>query len=746
MRRRLIALVGLGLILVVSFVIGWSHGQTALAASPAAAPKVALPAVDVGGEWTSQFHIQNLGSSSTFVVVELYAVTGECLIEAMPPSLRICLGEVGASQTRTWTAAGVPPGAYAGMVMAYTTCPDTGGEPNATPLGVVMSRQRNLGGSPSRVAASAYTGLIPSYSAYNPSIDRYVYYAPQVRANVSTSGTTLSLQNVGGDCAAVRVLFFDESFQDGQQNCAGIAATQGLSIAPNGAARLTPDQAGLPVFFGNALIESTQPLAIAVDVSATNNRQLLTYTALPYSATEPRLIFPLVLSQPINPAPWLSTFKVQSVDTLDVSIVTERLYNRDGSSGSPGISQQLCPGMSRTLEVRDFSSSADFIGSAEVQNGAAIVMLVNGSLAQFEGYSGLSQSEAGPRLGLPRLRRQTQNDIVTLRSQVMVRNLGGSEVEVALALYDDEGNLVDTETNSIEANGATVFDLAGLNYLGNGWRGSGIISAVGAGSANARLMAAVLERSADEGSDNSRAYVAARVASLGATPTPSRTPLPSPTMTPTVTETPLVTPTPSLTPTQTPMPVPSVVMVTPAPNMAGYAVSLSQNTNFFSAGEMYVGHDRRPLKPIQWMGGVQFDLSSIPNTATLVSAEVQLTGKNAVYLDGATGIRWEMQLLDAGVDAGWATIPYATLAQAAVDDRLTPSLSRDDLRVGTVNVFSLSAAGLAELQARLTAGDRASFRLTATEPPLGYRAIFTWDSGNGSGAAVRKPVLKVTWR
>ncbi|MCW5849233.1 MAG: hypothetical protein KIT87_04055 [Anaerolineae bacterium] len=743
MRRRLIAPLGLGLILFLALLAGWSAGQTQAAPSltPAAAPRVALPAIDVGGDWTSQLSLQNLGSANSFAVLELYPQSaGAC--PGGGPAFRVCLGELAPGQARTVNIVGLPAGAYSGYLVAYTACPDSGGAPGTTPLAAVVSRQINIAGTPPRTAASAYTGLTPDLSAYNPDTDRYTYYAPHIRANVMVDTTTLALQNVGTECATVKVSFYDESFQD-NQNCLGLAGTVTATIAPGGAVRITPDQADLPVFFGNAVIEASRPLAVTVDVAVTGNRQLLTYTALSYAPGEPRFILPFVISMPINPAAWLTTLKVQNTSPLNPSIVTERLYSRDGSPASASVSQNICPASSRLLPVLDFGSSPDLLGSADVQNGAAMALLTNTGLEQFDGYAGIPPTDAAARLGLPRLRRVVTNGVMTLRSQIVARNVDPfATIDVALTLYDDEGHVLDTETDTVEGNGAAVFDLAGLNYLGTNWRGSGILTA--RGGTNPRIVAVVLERGGETGSDTSRTYVAARIGPSAVTPAPSRTPTATPPPPPSAT--PEISPTPSLTPTPTATPQPTVVALTPAPNAAGYVVSLNPNTNYLTAGEIYVGSDKRPLKPIQWIGAVQFDVSSVPDTADLIGAEVMLTGKNAVYLDGAQGIRWEVQLLDKSADEGWTTITYNRVIQAAVVDHLTPSLTRDDLGVGVVNTFTFTPEGLAALRERLRTTNRVSLRIVATEPSSGYRAIFTWESGNSTGAEGRKPLLRLTYR
>lgn len=734
--RRLPPVLGLALLIALIFVGSWTPGAAAPLATPGAAARVALPAVDVGAAWSSQVSVQNLGTLPTFAVLELYAQPGaECQGASAPtPIAQVCLGLIAPGQARIANLAGVAAGAYSGYVVAYSECPAAGGLPAAGSLTAVVSRQLTTGGETPHVAAGAYTALAPDPGAYNPTIERYVYYAPQVRAGLSGARSMLSVQNVGQECATVLVRFTPESFGD-DPGCPATAATLAVSVPPGTAVRVTPEQANLPVFFGSVALESTQPLAVTVDLTATADRQLLTYTALPYTPTTPRYILPAMINSAASAAPWLTSLKVQNPSTVNQTLVTERVYDRDGAPASSSVSQRICPASSRTILLSEIGSAPDFVGSADVDNGAAVAILASPGLDQYEGYSGIEALDAAARLGAPRLRRQAANNVVTLRSQVFVRNLNPSDsVDIALALYDEEGRLVDTEVDTAAANGLVVFDLGGLNYLGDAWRGSAIISALGA--PGARLAAAVLERSSQSGADLSVAYVAAPVTAL----TPTATPTASATLPPTDTP---PTSTPTATPTATPTPQPIVITIAASRNASGYVVSNDPQTNYFTAPDIYVGADLKAWRPIRWLGGVQFDVSGIPDSAQIVSAEVLLTGRSAVYLDSVPTMRWQVQLLDPAVDATWRASTYYSLQQAAALEPLVPPVAPSELGVGTVNVFRFTEAGLLRLKERLTSTNLVSLRVTANDPNAGYRSIFDWHSGNNATGA---PVLRVTYR
>ncbi len=736
MRRRLLAATSLGLLFVLSLALGALNSLAAPSAGPAAAPRVALPAIDLTGNTSTTLSIQNLGSTPVVAVLELYAPSpDQCPGAAPAPVSRVCLGALKPSQTKQVIGYNVPPGIYSGYVLAYTDCPAAGGVPSDTPLAVVAQRQVRLGASLSGpVAASAYTGQTVDTDAYDPSADRYVYYAPHIREEAQ-SDTSISIQNLGSTCATVNIQYWAETLGD-QANCTDSAGIKTVTVAPGAAVRLSPRDIGLTMFYGSAYIDSTQPIAATVDVALNDNHQWMTYTVLPYSPREPRFVLPLVLQTQSNVADrWSTTLKVQNPSTTENTLVSERLLNLEGSPASSSASQRLCSGAARLVEVSSLSQQPDFTGAADVNSGPALALLSNFGQDQFDGYSGIPTSQTGPRLAVPILQRTVISDVVTLRSQVAVRNVDpASGVDVSLALFNEDGALVDTETEHVEPSGAVVFDLAGLRFLGPGWRGSGVVSAVGSGAQSAHLAAVVLDRSIVAGSDQSRAYVAALIPPPPATPTP--------TATATATGTPL----PTSTPTPTATPITRSVELTPPPNSAGYVQSRSPNSNFFNGSDIFAGSNYQSTRLETWIGAMQFDISSLPANATITAAELRLTGKTAAYLDSVTGMRWQVQMLAPSVDAGWTTIGYAQMSQAPVVATLTPDVAKENLGVGVVNVFTFTPDGLAKLQERLRTTGKVSLRIVATDVPSGWRSIFGWYAGMAPSGAATSPVLKVTYR
>ncbi|MFN8471810.1 MAG: hypothetical protein U0822_06415 [Anaerolineae bacterium] len=733
MRRRLLAATSLGLLFILAFTVGALNGYAAPAAGPAAAPRVALPAIDLTSDTSTTLSIQNLGSTDTIAVLELYAPSpDQCPGVAPAPVARVCLGALKPSQAKQVITFNVPPGKYSGYVLSYTDCPAAGGVPSDTPLAVVAQREIRLGsGLSAPSTTSAYTGQTEDANAYDPAVDRFVYYAPQVRSEPS-SDTAISIQNLGTSCATVDIQYWPESLGD-QSSCTEAAAVKSVTIAPGAALRLSPRDVNLTTFYGSAYIVSTQPLAATVDVALNYNHQLMTYTVLPRAST---YFLPLALQNQSNVADkWSTVLKLQNPSTVQNSLVSERLFTLTGSPASSSASQRLCSGSSRLIEVSGLVQQADFVGTGDAIDGPGIVQLSNFGQDQFDGYSAIPPTETGSRLAAPILRRVAISDTVTLRSQVGVRNVDPSSgVDVALALFNEDGLRIDTEIEHVEPNGGVVFDLGGLLFLGPDWRGSGVISAVGINAQSAHLAAVVLDRSTVSGTDHSRAYVAPAIAPPAATPTP------------TATATATSTPTATVTPTATATPPTTSVALTPPPNSAGYVVNKSPNTNFFVGADVFAGSDFRPARPVIWIGGIQFDISSIPAGATITDAELRLTGRTAYNLDGVIGMRWQVQMLDASVDAGWTSIGYIQMAQAPVVANLTPDVGKTDIGPSIVNVFTFTPEGVVKLQERLRTTGRVSLRVVATDAPYGLWSVFGWYGGPAPNNAATSPTLAVTYR
>ena len=219
----------------------------------------------------------------------------------------------------------------------------------------------------------------------------------------------------------------------------------------------------------------------------------------------------------------------------------------------------------------------------------------------------------------------------------------------------------------------------------------------------------------------------------GVTPSITLTPTLKPeTVTPSPTPLPTRTPTPTVTLTPTPL----TMVLTPATNTAGYVTSQDRTRSYLGASTLWTGIDTRAFTPLIMHGIFQFDLSSLPADAQILSAEVTLTGSSSVYLDFGTGGEWRLRLLDSMMDTNWTRLNYYHIHNAAVAATSPTIVRTTDVGPGRPNTFVLDPAALDQLEARLRTTRRASFRLDLDAVFGVGRAIFGWDA---------QPTLRITY-
>jgi len=174
-------------------------------------------------------------------------------------------------------------------------------------------------------------------------------------------------------------------------------------------------------------------------------------------------------------------------------------------------------------------------------------------------------------------------------------------------------------------------------------------------------------------------------------------------------------------------------------SMTGYVRSNNTPGNYLGDANLYTGADERRTPPAIFHGVTQFDLSPIPRGARILSAELELRGRDGLYLSPAAGGTWQVQLLGSTVDQDWRGLGYWHIHHAPVVTTLTPGLHDDDLAEGRTNVLTFDATALRALEDRLKTTGRASFRLDGSAARRRVRHIFAWD-------ATAPPVLRITYQ
>jgi len=234
----------------------------------------------------------------------------------------------------------------------------------------------------------------------------------------------------------------------------------------------------------------------------------------------------------------------------------------------------------------------------------------------------------------------------------------------------------------------------------------------------------------------------------GQRPLPSPTPtVPKPPPCPTATPTPYVPPTRTPTPTSTPTPVnPPVptatsttpantvtLVITPAPQTAGWTMN-GETNNHFDDDDLYSGAYGGRL----YLSGIQFDLSPLPPGAQILGVQVELTGQTGEYILSDPLEGWKLQLLSRAADDNWSSHTYTDLRNATVLATIPPVVRKNNLGAGTVNTFSFESAQWGELVGRA----KLSFRI---DGPTSGNAVMSWDTGYGQDSRYPGPKLRIVY-
>ncbi|MGQ9627818.1 MAG: hypothetical protein ACUVV0_13050, partial [Anaerolineae bacterium] len=200
------------------------------------------------------------------------------------------------------------------------------------------------------------------------------------------------------------------------------------------------------------------------------------------------------------------------------------------------------------------------------------------------------------------------------------------------------------------------------------------------------------------------------------------------------------TSTPAPTSTSTPYPLPTppqgaqLFVLTPAPEGVGWVASDEEKGNHFGDYNIHAGIYGGYIHH----GVVQFDLSAIPPGSPIHFALLELTGLSRERL--GRGSSWKLGVLESQVSYWWDNRSYQDIHEARMEEVIPPVLESSELDRLKVNTFVFKPAHLKILEDRLFDG-KITFRIDG--PSSGNNALFSWDSGWGSGSLGYSPVLKI---
>ncbi len=222
-----------------------------------------------------------------------------------------------------------------------------------------------------------------------------------------------------------------------------------------------------------------------------------------------------------------------------------------------------------------------------------------------------------------------------------------------------------------------------------------------------------------------------------AEPPPFTPPPPTATLTPL----PLILPTTPAPPTATatnvpPTPQPNEIIYTiqSRVNGTGWVQSDEVTGNHFGESYIYAGL----REGVTYHGAIQFVLTGIPEGASVLGAELILTGALDEGLQPAN--IFILNVMPAELDRRWSLVDYNTIHNTApepIEPILLPAIN---LSSGKENRIEFSAAVRGLIENRLRTG-AVSFRLdTLFANEEGW---FAWDSGFGEQSLGNRPVLRL---
>ncbi|MBS1252824.1 MAG: hypothetical protein MAG451_01866 [Anaerolineales bacterium] len=160
----------------------------------------------------------------------------------------------------------------------------------------------------------------------------------------------------------------------------------------------------------------------------------------------------------------------------------------------------------------------------------------------------------------------------------------------------------------------------------------------------------------------------------------------------------------------------------------GWVVSDEPFGNHFGAGDIRAGLQT----DIEYLGGLEFDLSLIPAGSGIQAAAVILSGSRWETQPPAGD--WVLELLDRGLAEEWSGLGYADIAGPGSGTVLMPDYTVDNLGSGIESIWYLDTAGLGVLESLVGAGDTSVMRLRYEPTPAsGPNAeiadgLFVWDA------------------
>ncbi|NTW00518.1 MAG: hypothetical protein HGA19_04330 [Oscillochloris sp.] len=385
--------------------------------------------------WTTGFQVQNLGTGTATVTIELINQDGTTAATISGESIL-------SGASKTYFPVPQVSGGFNGSAIISST----------QPVAAILNILGNSGATP--FYSEAATGITEGSTEVK---------LPLILRNNAGYDTWFAVQNAGTGTASVTVEF----------TAGGVGTTYttaAVSIAPG--ASHTFDQStdtnlGTK-FVGSAVVKSAQPLAVVVNqVGKSTLKNMFTYSG--FASGSNSVALPLV--QQSN-AGTVTGISVQNAGTVSANVTIT--YSANQVSGGASLANDtvtLAAGESKVF-LKD--AATRYVGSAKVTTGSTtqkVVVVVNQSSSTTgSAYEGLDESVATTKVSLPLLLAKNAGT----STGVQCRNVGDSTAAITLTYAANQvsGSTFNptAETKTGIASGASVTFLQSFSqhYVGSG--------------------------------------------------------------------------------------------------------------------------------------------------------------------------------------------------------------------------------------------------------------------------------------
>jgi len=455
--------------------------------------RVLLPIINVDNGWLTLVQVQNVGSSPTKVVMDLYgASNGKCPPQNIGLVGTECSGYLKPGVAWTFELKdkiGVKSAIIYAVVPGTEdpACGGNGARQPGQPLAVVVNR---IGPdtSDSDTIVSSYTGNpIQMQEGFGYTTGTFQYYVPTILKGLSYSwNTDIWIQNAGDQCTSVEVWYQQQGY------CEEWIVEQVGAIAPGETALASND---LPDnWVGSAWIKASQPLSIVVDEIGPG--LMMCYRGVPADACEGSLInyAPLIYREHSG---WDTGIQVQNLSTIVKASVKVHFLDNNGGIIS-AVEDQICPSGSQTFYLPAIDNlPGQYIGAVRIESQVwwdsasppaelpyilSVVNLINHSTGQALSYNAFpTQQVVGiDSVVFPFLAKEMQDPFgppgSTWTSKIAVQNLNPNpgQTSICINIYD-HSKLIRSIHQNLRDLQVIYIDLSNIGDLPPNFSGSGIL-------------------------------------------------------------------------------------------------------------------------------------------------------------------------------------------------------------------------------------------------------------------------------